>query len=138
MGKFSNLTELGQMFGVSSHDMGNWLVAIGLRTDDKKPSREAFAGGYVDQAPTNRGFGGYYWVWDRERTVAALEEKGYHRAGQSPIEKNPEPPTPNALASFRPLPLGSRASMASRFWAAMGPWRCGLWVRTTRGWLPTP
>jgi hypothetical protein len=68
------LTQLGEVFGVSSHQIGNWLVTLGLRSDQKRPSREAFAGGYVTTAPS-RGQG-YNYVWHAEKTVKALVDAG--------------------------------------------------------------
>jgi len=53
-----NQTELGKLFGVSSHVLGDWLVDIGLRTSDKKPSAGAFSEGFVEQADNGRG--GYF------------------------------------------------------------------------------
>lgn len=51
--EFLSQTELGQIFGVSSHRMGKWLVDLGLRYKNKKPSRPAFENGFVHQ----RGLG---------------------------------------------------------------------------------
>lgn len=64
MDEFSTLTELGKLFGVSSHSIGRWLIECGLRTPGKKPSRKAFEDGLVRQAPTGRG-AGYFWVWQK-------------------------------------------------------------------------
>jgi len=75
--KYLTLTQLGTLFGVSSHKVGQWLVEIGLRTDKKRPSKAAFDGGYCDTGPT-RGEG-YHWVWHAEKTVKALEQAGYER-----------------------------------------------------------
>lgn len=46
---FLSLTELGKRFGVTRNKMGQWLVELGLRTSEKKPSKLAFDGGFVDQ-----------------------------------------------------------------------------------------
>lgn len=77
MDDFATLTQLGRSFGVSSHVIGKWLVEIGLRTKEKKPSRAAFERELVKQAPTGRG-SGYFWVWNRQKTLAALEAAGHH------------------------------------------------------------
>ena len=71
-----NLTQLGRLFGVTSHKTGKWLVACGLRTNEKKPSRKAFEEGFVITADTNRG-SGYYYVWHKQKTVAALKDAGH-------------------------------------------------------------
>jgi hypothetical protein len=81
--RHTTLTELGTMFGVSSHVIGRWLVEIGLRTPDKRPSAEAFEGGYCQQAPTGRGQG-YFWVWHAQKTIAALEKAGHSRKESAP------------------------------------------------------
>ena len=41
---YMTLTQLGQLFGVSSHQIGKWLRAMGLRTNENRPSRETFLG----------------------------------------------------------------------------------------------
>ena len=50
MSEFLSQTDLGKLFGVSSHVIGKWLLDCGLRTENKKPSRKAFEGGYVEKA----------------------------------------------------------------------------------------
>jgi hypothetical protein len=78
--EFLSLTELGRLYGVSSHMMGRWLVALGLRTREKKPSRDAFQGGYVSQRASTQP-GTYFWVWHGERTMRLLHEAGYRKPG---------------------------------------------------------
>lgn len=73
--EFLSLSQLGEVFGVSSHQVGKWLVKIGLRTETMRPSREAFGGGYVTTAPS-RGQG-YVYVWHAERTTKALIDAGH-------------------------------------------------------------
>jgi hypothetical protein len=76
--EFMSMTQIGECFGVSSHQVGKWLVAMGLRTEANKPSRDAFDGGYVKVGPS-RGQG-YNWVWHSEKTIKALEEAGHRLA----------------------------------------------------------
>jgi hypothetical protein len=71
-----SLTELGHLFGVSSHVMGRWLKAIGLRTADNQPSDRAFQEGYVTQRPS-RNPGTFYWVWNLPKTIDALTKAGH-------------------------------------------------------------
>jgi hypothetical protein len=80
------MTEIGQLFGVSSHVVGRWLVGIGLRTPEKFPSTKAFKGGYTNKAPNGRG-SGWYYVWDRDKTVQALEEAGHRCSGDLEDER---------------------------------------------------
>jgi len=70
-------SQLGQLFGVSSHEIGKWLVDCGLRDQrTKKPTAEAHQGGYCDQAPSGLQ-SGYCWAWDAEQTVNLLVTAGH-------------------------------------------------------------
>ena len=80
--EFRTLTQIGEVFGASSHQVGKWLVEIGLRTEGKRPSTAAFDGEFVTQGPS-RG-NGYNWVWHSVRTVAALEKAGHRRIPNPP------------------------------------------------------
>jgi hypothetical protein len=76
--EYMSLTQIGQVFGTTSHQVGRWLLKLGLRTQTKqgmKPSAEAFEGGYVKDVPS-RGQG-YVWAWHSEKTVTALEKAGH-------------------------------------------------------------
>lgn len=44
-------TELGQIYCVIRNKVGQWLVDLGLHTEEKKPSRAVFESDYVDQRP---------------------------------------------------------------------------------------
>jgi hypothetical protein len=77
------LTQIGQLFGVSSHQIGKWLVEPGLRTSKNRPSSMAHENGFVMQGPS-RGGTGYIWVRHSEKTVAALQAKGHQRIPNPP------------------------------------------------------
>ena len=83
--EFQSQTELGKLYGVSSHKIGRWLVEVGLRTREKKPSYRAFNEGFVEQRPSTQP-NTYFYVWQKEKTVALLEHYGYERVDgdQSP------------------------------------------------------
>jgi hypothetical protein len=81
--EFMNLTQLGELFGGSSHQVGSWLVTIGLRTEDKRPSKKAFDDFYVTEGPS-RGQG-YNWVWNSVKTAAAFESAGHKRVFPAPL-----------------------------------------------------
>jgi hypothetical protein len=73
-----SLTQIGEVFGTTSHQVGRWLAKIGLRYQSKhgwKPSREAHAGGFVKDVGT--GGLNYIWAWHTERTIKALEDAGH-------------------------------------------------------------
>jgi len=93
------LTQIGELFGVTSHQVGKWLVEIGLRTSDKRPSAEAFDGGYVEQRPSRNQ--GYNWCWDSAKTVEALEKAG-HRRIPNPPPGLVDPPLLNGPFQTRP------------------------------------
>jgi len=76
--EFLSMTDLGKLYGVSSHKMGKWLVALGMRTTDKKPSRTAFDNGFVEQKDSTQP-GTYFWAWHAEKTISALAKAGHRR-----------------------------------------------------------
>jgi hypothetical protein len=80
---YLSLTKLGKLYGVSSHKVGRWLVALGLRTNDKRPSESAFSGGFVAQRDSTQP-GTYYWVWHAAKTVHLLNEAGYQAVSADP------------------------------------------------------
>lgn len=77
--EYLSLTELGKLYGVSRNKVGQWLVEIGLRTEEKKPSRGAFLGGYVEQRPSTQP-NTYYWAWHGQKTCELLDVAGFPRA----------------------------------------------------------
>lgn len=79
MDEYASLTQLGKLYGVSSHVVGRWLKGLGLRNEDGKPSCQAFAECYVAQRPSRQP-GTYFWTWHREKTTALLDNMCYPRA----------------------------------------------------------
>jgi hypothetical protein len=80
---YLSLTELGRLYNVSSHRVGKWLVSLGLRTREKKPSESAFSGGFVSQRDSTQP-GTYYWVWHAEWTMRLLKQAGYQAVSADP------------------------------------------------------
>jgi hypothetical protein len=72
---FMSLTQLGRYYGVTSHIMGRWLIHVGLRTTNLRPSQVAFSDGYVKKRDcrNERDF----WVWHMLKTMGRLKEAGY-------------------------------------------------------------
>ena len=116
MDEFLTQTDLGKLFGVSSHAVGRWLVEIGLRTKEKKPSKKAFDGGFVTQAPTGRNDGSC-WVWNRQKTLEALEAAGHPCRGH-------QEPSPQARLVG---PFEARQSSLNGFEIVSGDGTVSLW-----------
>lgn len=75
--KTMSLSQLGELFGATSHDVGKWLVDVGLRNSEtKKPSWEAYHNGYYVNASKTLSFPS--WEWDAELTVAKLKQAGHN------------------------------------------------------------
>jgi hypothetical protein len=88
--KIMTQSQIGRIFGTTSHEVGRWLVKVGLRTSQGKPTATAHKGGYCETAPSHNN--GYYWAWNAEKTVAALEAAGHIRASLPPLDLvNPSP-----------------------------------------------
>lgn len=80
---YMSQTQLGLLFGTTSHEIGRWLIEIGLRDErTKRPSAEAHQGGYCTDVPS-RGQG-YCWAWSSDKTVAALRKTGYQLVREPP------------------------------------------------------
>ena len=75
MNEFLSQTELGELYGVSSHKIGKWLMACGLRTSEKKPSLKAFQEGFVERRASTQP-GTYFWVWSAAKTTKVITEAG--------------------------------------------------------------
>lgn len=74
MSEYLSQTELGKLFGVSSHTVGGWLRDAGLRDPGGKPTFEGRE--YADTRPSTNP-GTYFWVWHRERTIQLLQSRGH-------------------------------------------------------------
>ncbi len=81
MNEYLSLTELGRLYGVSSHVVGRWLKGLGLRTQDGRPSPEAFAQSYVTQRPSRQP-GTYFWIWHADKTTGILDGMRYPREAE--------------------------------------------------------
>ena len=77
--KYFTLKELAPLFGMTQRTMGLALQAIGLWIVGEGPTDLAYDEGYVNYRyyPGFEQYPGY--VWDHDKTIAALEEAGYER-----------------------------------------------------------
>jgi hypothetical protein len=85
--KYQNFSQkqLGSLCGVSSHEIGKWLVKLGLR-DEKtgKPTREAHHDGLCDTVPS--GQTGYCWAWNVQKVVERFMDAGHSLLTELPEE----------------------------------------------------
>ena len=79
MSDYLTQTQLGKLYGVSSHQIGKWFKNLGLRTESGQPSNDAFTSGMVKQAPSTQP-GTYFWVWHKSKTTTILDAMCYPRA----------------------------------------------------------
>ncbi len=70
-----SLTQLGELFGVTSHKIGKWLKDLDLRDEESLPTKKAHEGRYCKQ--TSAGEKCTLWVWETEKTVAVLKKEGH-------------------------------------------------------------
>lgn len=85
--EYVSITQLGEMFGVTRNEMGQYLADIGWRVREGgtlSPSNQAIERGYCQATENERGI--RYYIWHRVKTIKALETAGYKQA------KNEAPP----------------------------------------------
>ena len=111
-------TQLGELFGVTSHKIGQWLKDVSLRSEDGKPTDEAHDGNFCKQAPS--GQNGYHWVWDSKKTVAALLEAEHLLV--------PNPPQNLVAPAILNGPFSVRKSAGSEFVIENGDGSASLWA----------
>lgn len=74
-------TQLGELFSVSSHQIGRWLIEVGLRGSNKQPTPRAVYDGFVKSISPEDG--PRFPVWEKVKTVAVLEQAGRKRVGSN-------------------------------------------------------
>ncbi len=79
MSEFLSLTQIGKIYGVSSHTIGKLFKQIGLRTECGQPSTQAFSEGFVRQCPSTQPET-YFYIWDKKKTTELLDGMGLSRA----------------------------------------------------------
>ena len=111
-------TQLGELFGVTSHKIGQWLKDLRLRDEDGKPTEEAHDGQFCKQAPS--GQNGYHWVWDSKKTVAAFLEAGHLLV--------PNPPQNLVAPAILNGPFSVRKSAGAEFVIENGDGSASVWA----------
>lgn len=69
-------SQLGEIFGMTSVQMGKVLKKLGLRTPSGQATQKASELGLVSQAPPENGG---FPIWHQEKTIEFLEKAGYRR-----------------------------------------------------------
>lgn len=85
--KYMSMTQLGKLFfkdnksleHASSHDIGRWLIAVGLRDGNRAPSQKAIEEGFVFQRYCGKDDDILNSYWKADKTVEELEKHGYKR-----------------------------------------------------------
>lgn len=125
--EFGTLTELGKKLGVSSHVIGRWIGALGLRIVGGDPTAKARELGLVKTAPTGRGEGTHlFYLWHLHKTMRLLEDAG-HRPTQLP-EQQPGEARPNPLIG----PFSSRTSGTNGYEILNGDGKVFGWITGER------
>ena len=75
--EYVSLTELGVLFGTTSHWIGRWLEALGLWVRCGKPTQKAHDMGLINSREYASGCEYPLNTWHRERTVAVLVAAGH-------------------------------------------------------------
>ena len=86
MDDFLSLTEIGKIYGVSSHVVGKWLKGLGLRAESGQPTDQARNERYIAQRPSTQP-GTFFYVWSRSKTTALLDGMCYPRAVHGGIQR---------------------------------------------------
>ena len=72
--KFVTMKELGQLLGLTNHQVGKMLKEMGYRTHDGKPSLVAFSLDMVQQRFKPGSWERYCWAWSYNRTLPLLRD----------------------------------------------------------------
>ncbi|QDU94128.1 hypothetical protein [Lignipirellula cremea] len=82
--EYMSMTQIGKLFGATSHQIGKWLKELGLRDGNGSPSSEAFERNLVDQRFDAKG--NYIYQWHSEKTFELLEAAGHERVIDPPTD----------------------------------------------------
>src|SRR4051794_40720806 len=76
---FETLTQaqVGKLFGVSSQQVGRWLIELGVR-DRNGPSSEALGSGLAQEVASGDV---KFFAWRKDQVVPLLERAGHSRGG---------------------------------------------------------
>ena len=114
-------TQLGQLFGATSHEVGRWLKELGFKRLDGRPSEEAIRSGMAKNV-TNGPL--HFPVWNKEKAVTLFEANGHRR------EDVAEPEMPRSSSEVTLVgPFSARSTGGDGYELLGGNEKVGVWVR---------
>jgi hypothetical protein len=84
---YKSMREIGKQFGATSHEVGQWLENLGLRTSDHQPTQTARLEGWIAKLPSRQP-GTWFYGWDAKRVTELFKQMEY--VGRRSIPRPPE------------------------------------------------
>ena len=120
-------TQLGKLFGVSSHTIGRWLKEVGLRRPDGEPTQKAIDGG-IAVSVTLDGDAHSFWGWAKGPTIRILEAAGHQLVSTTAVPSSP-PQTSNPLPDNLTGPFSAKSNGGDGFAIEDANGIAGYWTR---------
>jgi hypothetical protein len=73
---YKSMREIGKQFGATSHEVGQWLENLGLRTSDHQPTQTARLEGWIAKLPSRQPG---TWFYDELTVAWTLSPELAHR-----------------------------------------------------------
>jgi len=118
--KFLTQTQVGKVFGATSHEIGKLLKELGLRDANGRPTESAHEGGFCKAAPS--GENGFHYAWHANKTIALLREHGHALVSNPPASLV----EPDILSG----PFSVRKSSTGEFAIENGDGSTSVWANT--------
>jgi hypothetical protein len=116
-------SQLGQLFGATSHKIGRWLKELGFKRPDNRPSDEAILSGMANNVTIDSV---HFPVWNKEGVVTLLEANGHRRSDST------EPETPSHRNEVTLVgPFAARHNGGDGYEILDGNGDVGIWVIDT-------
>ncbi|MBL1209445.1 hypothetical protein [Geminocystis sp. GBBB08] len=80
---WSNLTNLGKIYGLSAIKMGKKLKELGLRNDEGKPTEKALLEGFAQSTPLKDG--SPFYMWHKHKILELMRETGFQKLDENEI-----------------------------------------------------
>ena len=114
-------SQLGQLFGATSHEIGRWLRELGFKRTDNRPSDEAIRSGVVENVMNGSV---HFPAWNKEKVVTLLEANGHRRSDST------EPEVPSRSNDLTLVgPFSARHNGGDGYEILDGNGDVGIWVR---------